>query len=357
MGLLTCGAHSDKIPIYIMQKLETRPALPVGDGDKLERRTVRNKGERTLLFAPVRNRVLMVNPQIHAPLRLIEGEPSPLGLFAVRENSRPSEGEVALEIMNHHQRSALLTRALFSDSEGRIYRDIDLKGTGVVFTDEDIQARVGAPGGRYKGLESMAGLLERDFALHDYKLSEEFLRIGIRTHRVIGIIRLLEVLSDGERISLYGNSKFRVLSRGIIGSGHFRSVIQVRAFGTKARVEDISDDLLYEDAKKMVSRELGYKRTMIDSAYLYWFAKTLGTNIGIMHRNGWTHRYLTKHNVTLDCRIVDLDSVGYESSGRRRDLMQARNTISILAHYRKRSNTEGLLTHIFSNSYQAAFSH
>ena len=111
-----------------MQKIERRPILPVGDGGKLERQTDRNKRERTLLFTPVKNRVIMVNPNIHAPLRLVQGEPSPLGLFAIRENTWPEEAEIALEIMPGHSRSALLTRALFSDNEGRIYRDIDLKG-------------------------------------------------------------------------------------------------------------------------------------------------------------------------------------------------------------------------------------
>ena len=68
----------------------------------------------------------------------------------------------------------------------------------------------------------------------------------------------------------------------------------------------------------MVSQELGYKRTITDKEYFEWFAKTLGENVGIMHRNGWTHRYLSSHNVTLDCRIVDLDSVGYDLSERER---------------------------------------
>jgi hypothetical protein len=44
-----------------------------------------------------------------------------------------------------------------------------------------------------------------------------------------------------------------------------------------------------------------------------WFAKTLGKNIGLMHSNGWAHGnpyiYSTPSNVTLDCRIVDLDTV------------------------------------------------
>jgi len=28
-----------------------------------------------------------------------------------------------------------------------------------------------------------------------------------------------------------------------------------------------------------------------------------------MHNNNWVHGYLTEHNVTLDAKIIDLDSV------------------------------------------------
>lgn len=339
-----------------MQKIERRPILPVGDGGKLERQTARNKRERTLLFAPVKNRVIMVNPNIYAPLRLTQGEPSPLGLFAIRENTLPDEGEIALEIMPGHSRSALITRALFSDSEGRIYRDIDLKGTGAVYKDSpDGKPLVVAPGAPRESGNS-EGLLNKDFAFHDYELSEEFLRVGIRTHRVIGIIRLWEVLLDTKRVSLRGNSKFAALDERLIGSRHFRSVIQVRAFGTKARVQEASDDLLYKDAKKMVSQELGYKRTITDKEYFEWFAKTLGANVGIMHRNGWTHRYLSTHNVTLDCRIVDLDSVGYDSSEKEKDLRQARDTIANLVHHQghKVDVARTYLAGIFNKSYKEA---
>jgi hypothetical protein len=49
---------------------------------------------------------------------------------------------------------------------------------------------------------------------------------------------------------------------------------------------------------------------MSDLEYLKWFAKTLGYNIGLMHKNGFEHHYIDGgHNVTLDCRIVDLDGI------------------------------------------------
>ncbi len=344
-----------------MQKIERRPILPIGDGGKLERQTDRNKKERTLLFAPVKNKVIMVNPNIHAPLRLTQGEPSPLGLFAIRENIQPDEGEIALEVMYGHSRSALITRALFSDSEGRIYRDIDLKGAGAIYKDSPRSSPFAVMPGAPRESGNREGLLEKEFAFHDYELSEEFLRVGIRTHRVIGIIRLWEVLLDTEKVSLRGNSKFTVLDEGLTDWRHFRSVIQVRAFGTKARVQEASDNLLYKDAKKMVSQELGYKRTITDKEYFEWFAKTLGENVGIMHRNGWTHRYLSSHNVTLDCRIVDLDSVGYDLSEREEDVSQARNTIAVLIDHQGHGDVYTMGTYlagIFNKSYQeAAFSH
>lgn len=68
--------------------------------------------------------------------------------------------------------------------------------------------------------------------------------------------------------------------------------------------------MIFEDAKKLVSQELGRENNPFsDQEYLDWFAETLGKNVGLMHKNGWFHSNLSHHNITLDCRICDLDMV------------------------------------------------
>lgn len=94
----------------------------------------------------------------------------------------------------------------------------------------------------------------------------------------------------------------------------FKPVIEVRAFATRARIADILDTdyepkkVLVGDARRIVGQELSSK-SLSDMDYLKWFGKVLGRSVGLMHKNGWYHQYLTSHNITLDGRIVDLDSL------------------------------------------------
>ena len=60
----------------------------------------------------------------------------------------------------------------------------------------------------------------------------------------------------------------------------------------------------------MVAQELGRDPNEFNEwEYLRWFSRTLAENVARMHKAGFIHGYLTGHNITLDCRIVDLDSV------------------------------------------------
>ncbi len=240
-----------------------------------------------------------------------EGQSTPLGIFveAVTSSVRGSPtgtGRRRMEYVEGHNRSVLVGQVLFVDKEGRVYRDIDLKGVGYVgsglYAHEIVVKKPGADhpqGGRY-------GLVERDTAFPDYDNSEQFLKAGIRTYRILGIVWLKELVVDGKKITLE-----EAIKEGIIDED-FHPVLEVRGFGTKARVAEALK-IKYaakalKDAKSLVARELG-REDMSDQEYLDWFAKTLATNVALMHKNGWYHKYLTNHNITLDCRIVDLDSV------------------------------------------------
>jgi len=316
---------------------EPQKEIPIGLGGELNRLTQEKWREHLLLFSQVKNTVLEVNPYIYPPLKLEEGKPSPLGLFAEaafeKIGEAPSPGKYLLEVWRVHPRSALLGRVVFTDKERRLYRDTDLKGIGLIGEPWGALLRepqVSVPGRKWGDLGRL-GLLDRGTALSDYEKSEEFLKAGIRTYRILAIIGLKELVANQRKLSLK-----EAIKEGIIDK-RFHPAIEVRAFGTKLRIEDFYSEseysendveLLLDDARKLVSQELGRKEPLSEEEYLSWFAKTLGENVGSMHKNGWYHRYLSPHNITLDCRIVDLDSIVQlrDEVQREKDLYEARSS-------------------------------
>jgi len=306
--------------------IETRvsPKAPFGQGGELERYVNNEQGSFLTRFAHVKNRVVEVNPYVLSPLNLTVGEPSPLGLFSHSWTDGSAKKETHLmECWTRHNRSSLLGRALFGDTEGRVYRDIDLKGIGHLGFQ-----KVLIPGS-IRELQNLNGLLDESSAYFEYQLSEEFINAGIRTNRVIGIIKLEELVLGNNLMSVAKARKEHVIKDP---DGTFNPVILIRAFVTKARIDDLLEGvqdsgfrrLLIEDAKALVSRELGREKVLSDEEYAVWFTKTLGENVALMHKNGWAHNYLYRHNITLDSRIVDLDGVSRISEyDRKRDLSSA----------------------------------
>jgi hypothetical protein len=78
-----------------------------------------------------------------------------------------------------------------------------------------------------------------------------------------------------------------------------------------------------------------------------------------MHKNGRVHRYLTRHNITLDCRIVDLDSVTFIIENEEAaDNTAAQRTLLALAQYvlgkPLRPFQEELFKKEFQDNYKAA---
>lgn len=269
-----------------------------------------------LVFSEVRNEVLFVNKEVYSPLQLKKGRSSPLGIFveAAYEQGITRDERYVFDYSPDHHRSIQLSKVYFADKEGRIYRDIDVKGIGNIIEERErtdsgqfsTRVSVGHLEKRSSQLTpGVQGLLERDVAFTDYDWSEQFLKTGIRAHRVLAIIGLKELIVNGRKITIS-----QAIEDSIIDED-FNPVVSVRAFGTKARIINLSNDsaiTLFEDAKKMLAKELR-KEKISNQKYVMWFARNLGRNIGLMHKQGWVHNYLTQHNITLDCRIVDLDSV------------------------------------------------
>lgn len=339
-----------------------KPHPPIGEARKLDEIVSKNWQEHLLLFSQVENEVLEVNPAFEGtlPFKLEKGKSSPLGLFAEAVfEQKPSElpaGKQALEFWPKHRRSAILGRAIFADKAGGLYRDVDLKGVG----------HLGYPG-KVLALRKdkyisggYTGLLGRDTAFLDYYLSEDFFREGIRIARVLGIIELKELINKGKKLSLK-----EAVEIGIIDDDFFPT-IEVRAFTTKLRIDDAHTSgseerqLLIEDAKKLVSQELGRQKTLSNKEYSEWFVKTLGCNVGMMHKNGWLHNYIGAHNITLDCRIVDLDGVSELRNNKQRleDIKTSWNATGLLAAMLESVDDSKLkdLKRQFRKSYNAVFS-
>jgi hypothetical protein len=333
------------------------PQEYAGEGGKLGEMASKRWEKYLVPLNSVKNVVILVNPglNLYAPFDLEVGKPSPLGLFVKSEfETSPGnlpEGKHAAEFMDKHNRTLLLGRLIFQDAEGGLYRDIDLKGIGAIFNEgRGKEAQIFQPGADKRtffpsAMMKNTGIMDKEVALYDYKMNEKLIKAGIRTCRVLAIIELQEIFA---RESKYDDvvdktdpprkiSLEEAVKKGIIRKD-FHPVIEVRAFGTRARIQNILYDennelriknygmetedygrplssdayakLMLEDAKKLVSQELGLKKIMSNADYLEWFAKTLGHNLGLLHKNGWMHNYIhAGHNITLDCRLVDFDSV------------------------------------------------
>jgi len=273
--------------------------LPTGIGKAAE-------PKETLPAVEVKNEVIWVNPAFpEAPFKLKEGEPAKLGLF-LTPNPKPEEKVFNLKVMPLHGRSALVGQVIFKDIDGQIYRDLDLKGIGHVEFNQS-KPRVG----RIKESRGrIQGLHDEYLARKSIDKTEEFLKLGIRTGRSLALIKLENIIfidEDGEEEMLP------------------KSVVEVRALGTKSRISDINDTSLL-DAKTMVAQELNKTEKEFSwRDYLTWFSETLGKNVGLMHKNYYSHGYLLNHNITLDCRIIDLDSVfeGISQSRMEKDIIYA----------------------------------
>lgn len=180
----------------------------------------------------------------------------------------------------------------------------------------------------------------------------------------MAIIELEEIIYGGRKLSLAQARK-----SGIIGQD-FQPAILVRAFGTRARPRDISEGtgldketkkVILEDAKELVSEELGRgkKNPLTKAEYCDWFAEALGYNIGMMHRGGDLHGLLSGHNVTLDVRLCDLDTVEKIKNNKERldEIKFARNhSLKDMVSYLKLSEScFYIAANNFQRSYYSAF--
>lgn len=273
----------------------------------------------------VKNVTTWVNPELQ-PMPIELGKETSLAMALRFGDDTKTPFDMWLGRRYGHNRSVDISAAYFKDPDGRIYRDVDGKGNGYILRSS---RRVSLWQTDPKQGD-VIGLLDEKWARHDAEIAETFTKLGMRTHRVLCVAKLHELPVLGEDgvvrlipIEQIPRGKPTERKHGILPEG-FEPAIAIRAFGTKTRISDVVQALgpyapirekkeedksrdAIEDAIQLVNRE--YPEVTDIESYAHWFAKTLGRNVGIMHGAGYIHNFLSPHNISLDCRLLDFDSV------------------------------------------------
>lgn len=258
-----------------------------------QRLTIKHHGERA------HNQVVWINPLFrgHLPLALLKSgrrrTDSPLGVFSQPD----SKGLKLVQFANKgspdlctSSRSAFVASPIvFSDNRGNKYHWLNLKGCGRAdLAREGRGIQLYLPGVHVPEY----GIFETAYARHARRASQELLKAGVRIVPDLAHIRLHE---------------HRAYESREMTSFPIDATLVVRAFGCRGRVVDIDNRRLLQEAIKVVRKENGYNMSRND--YAEWFAETLADSLATMHSHGWIHGFLTDHNITLDARLNDFDSM------------------------------------------------
>lgn len=264
--------------------------------------------------------------------------------FAVDPNH---PGGVWVDHRPGHNRSFVWSDSNIVDGKGEDLGKLNIKGTGFVSLGgiggvaESFKGRHILPEFSRRTLrpkkpgtyahnafnKGMYGLMSLEDAKVDFDNGERLAEMGVRGSRGIAIIKLHTIYYPGQGIVRVEELK----RRGIIPND-FEPVVYVRATGSDHRVRDYEDPELFSrsdrswlkkqkmsaiaSAIERVGKEIG-NEGLTTEEYLRWFAETLGKQVGTLHRNGYIHGGLFKRpsgyvhpvDITLDCRILDLDGV------------------------------------------------
>lgn len=313
---------------------EISPGLPIGKSFDLE------SNKETLPVLNVDNEVTWINQNLDLPFNLKVGEPTNLGLFLNDGSLEEDCVNKKVEVMPEHGRSFIIGRILFADkniNKRNIYRDIVTKGGGCLYPEYERGVQVGSVSKIENNHSESYGILNLSDALHDTKMSELFLKYGIRTAAPVSIIELKQIVNKGEVISVEEAKR-----RGLIDENS-KPVLQIRAFRTSIRLADTNDrhgerdfssivERRVSDAMNLIAEEFGFDKSNFKKEdYLKWLAGMVARNVAIMHKHGFVHGFLGFHNITLDGAIVDFDSVEEVDKGSnkfRSDYIKALSTIN-----------------------------
>ena len=333
-----------------------------------------NEGQETLEYGEdygrkvyasrIKGKVLWLNPQT-LPFSKRKKDWEELTLFISSSSNNGLDENLQNKrvcIFPGHGRSLVLGGALFLHNN-LVYRDIALKGAGHVSRERSLDNVVVAVPDNVSLRSSLdlsiSGIFNLTNARADIKTSLRFNELGIRTTLPLALIELKEIVCNGEIINIEQAKK-----RNLIFETD-TPVIEVRAFGSAMRIDDLGNNResvnikIISDAINLIRRESGLQEMSFDE-YVKWFTATLGANLGKMHNNGFVHGYLHSGNITVDCRIVDLDSVRKIDSHNFSETMEEdilkswrsfKKLIDLLIKYKKISVNLDNLINIFLNSY------
>lgn len=300
-------------------KFEKQPQSTSLEAGNIKEEFKKERQKETLPALEVNNIAVWVNPAFeNLPFKIEEGKSTNLGIFLTPKPEIHSANETIQQAKLMPEeisgRSILFGEFEFKDKEGRLYRDVDLKGTGTFLKTETGQYVVGEIRKRGNNPELEAkGLMNYNGALKSKDCAEIFLSNGIRTNRVIAILDLKEIINkEGNKISIEKAKEIGIIPEAM------RPVIMIRAFNTKERIDyikRISTEkekqramLALDDAKTLVAQELHRNPSDFSlNDYLKWFAETLGEQIAKIKKVGFYSGNLHPQNITLDCSIVDLE--------------------------------------------------
>lgn len=315
--------------------------------------------ELPVTMGKVKHTITDLNPQFAAELPFKKGSnDTPFGYFAcVKFDADVVERPYyTLGVLPGHNRSVIWGSFNFRAFDGTLYRDIDIKGGGHTSYQEALRAvedkgdihhpEMLEPARIQRNDEHATpndywGLMSMKEATHDMRMAEELAKIGIKAVRGMTILRLKELFVPKEGLVPVSTLREEIFTKKNPTDIHlerdFDPVLYVRAYGVRSRLNEYPSQLekmipketlatrraeLVRDAMHFVAGEEGIPvEAFTLDRYLSWYATSLGKLLGRLHANGLSghgnicnskskeRRADDPANLTLDCRLVDLQTV------------------------------------------------
>lgn len=294
----------------------------------------------------VKNTVTWINPDINSGLDgFTLGEPTDLACQIALGSSRRDPDRIVWA-RPLHNRTVIVSAGANITIGGQVFKYLDAKGTGnlkvmernIIDPNENryreyMVAKNSKPDSEDR--EKTWGQATQSWVDIDTSMSKRLQQLGIRTIPLVAVASISEIMGPkGDKMSLVEARESGYLAQGT------EPVILFRAWVTPFRLAEACytpeqykkwDDVYttkdvekirvivrtaIEDIRSDTSIPLEVRDSFSDiDQYLRWLASSIGSNLGRMHQLGITHGYLRAlHNITLDGRIVDLDSMEENSS-------------------------------------------
>lgn len=317
------------------------------------------RSEAYFFSIPVKNFVTHINPEFRDSMGLVEGQSSDL----VRLFTNTDESGVLLGAEKGHNRVGNINNTFVTDAKGLRWEDLDIKAPGLVevthgSSGEELKI---FPWQRFKETAvseaKIWGGNDYRSARRSFEYQQILADLGVRTYKSLFVTKLAEWFYKGKKVPIgdipvVSKDAPVTMDSDALPAG-YELAAEVRACRTKTRMEaiiqlraptannkvkirrevDRARALLYEEFE---GSDVGPRTDSIED-YLDWFVESHGRNLGLMHGAGLTHGYMHPGNITLDCRILDLDSMGTfeEAHAGDNERSQRDYGISVSAEYSK----------------------